>query len=53
METSKLQQTLTRPQGNGTEVLIANAVWTNKIPVNKPYADSMMTLYKVRVATGS
>ena len=46
-DTSKLQQSLTRPQGNGTEVLIANAVWTNKTPVKKPYADSMLSLYQV------
>jgi len=48
-DTSKLQQSLTRPQGNGTEVLIANAVWTNKTPVKKPYADSMLSLYQAPV----
>jgi serine protease inhibitor len=46
-ETSTLMRNLmAQSGGNGTQLTIANAVWTNKTSVLKPYSDSMMKLFQ-------
>jgi hypothetical protein len=45
-ETSMLMQNLMAQSGNGTQLTIANAVWTNKTSVLKPYSDSMLKLFQ-------
>jgi hypothetical protein len=48
-ETSTLMRNLmAQSGGNGTQLTIANAVWTNKTSVLKPYSDSMLKLFQVR-----
>jgi hypothetical protein len=49
-ETAALMKNLTAQSGsNGTQLTIANAVWTNKTDVLKPYSDSMMKLFQVGI----
>jgi hypothetical protein len=46
-ETSTLMRNLmAQSGGNRTQLTIANAVWTNKTSVLKPYSDSMLKLFQ-------
>jgi hypothetical protein len=42
------QSSSSSSSSSGTELGIANGIWTNQLPVVKGYADSMWQLYKVR-----
>lgn len=43
-----VQSLLSQSTGNGTQLIIANAVWTNKTTLSKQYQDSMMKLFQVK-----
>jgi hypothetical protein len=46
-QVSGLMRNLTAQSGgNGTQLTIANAVWTNRTSVLKPYSDSMLKLFQ-------
>lgn len=46
-EASALMKALAaQSNSNGTQLTIANAVWTNKTDVLKPYSDSMLKLFQ-------
>ncbi|KAF6262230.1 Serpin domain-containing protein [Scenedesmus sp. NREL 46B-D3] len=48
-EAANLMKNLMAQSGNGTQLTIASAVWTNKTSVLKPYSDSMLKLLQAPV----
>lgn len=53
-EASALMKALAaQSNSNGTQLTIANAVWTNKTDVLKPYSDSMLKLFQAPVTAVS
>lgn len=47
-QTSSLQKGLLgQSSSNGTQILIANALWTNKTTLRQQYTKNMMTLFQV------
>lgn len=49
-QTATLMRSLqSQSSGKGTELLIANAVWTNRTTLTKAYQDSMMKLFQAPV----
>lgn len=49
-EAANLMKSLMAQSGNGTQLTIASAVWTNKTSVLKPYSDSMLKLLQASSA---
>jgi serine protease inhibitor len=46
-QASALQKRLNSQSGNGTQLVIANALWTKDLAVRKAYAEEMKSLYSV------